>query len=438
MELNMVVAVLVVLTLLVGSGLVLLMTMLRRQRELQNDSISNRSTLNTLVTDLAHLRSGQMEGREAMKSLEAASKLADGRIGELVLEVGRIGDQQHALLAASSLIESQFLPALRPSDFLAHVSFEEFFAPPDIVVDAEKPTAKDKAWLSWLLGSSEFGIKVFESVKTLTERYGEFSPELAEKLASGAAKLMESTEGARWVVVQSGKIIGHGVMRTGAILAHQAASVFSSITLAAYILVARDTQKQLKSMNAVLRSLADEALWLRQSKLESTYESLRRVSQSGFALDRGTVLHLIKELHELRSFLRRKILAETPHIQEPGLLKGFFQRGKTEEARRKFFDKFHIELLQAHQVFRLEAFAVSLLNDPKMEAAFVRAVEEEAARLELMHDAMEKSWLGDQKHREEEVRPAILAEVSDLARLYNRGLSDARTIVIEQEEEIHA
>jgi hypothetical protein len=289
-----------------------------------------------------------------------------------------------------------------------------------------------------LLGSSEFAIKVFDSVKTLTERYGEFSPELTKKLASGAAKLMESTEGARWVVTENGKIIGQGVMRTGATLAHGAASIFSSVTLAAHILVARDTQKQLKSMNAVLRSLGDEAVWLRQSKLESTYESLRRVSQSGFALDRGTVLHLIKELHELRSFLRRKILAETPHIEEPGMLKGFFQRGKTEEARRKFFDKFRIELLQAHQVFRLEAFAVSLLNDSKMENAFVRAVEEEAERLELMHDAMEKSWLGDREQRVEEARPAILDEVFDLARLYNRGLSDARTIVIQQNEEVHA
>jgi hypothetical protein len=259
-----------------------------------------------------------------------------------------------------------------------------------------------------------------------------------KKLATGAAKVMESSEGARWVVTENGKIIGQGVMRNGATLTHGAASIFSSVTLAAYIVVARDTQKQLKFMNVAITSLANESVWLRQSKLESTYESLRRVSQSGFALDRGTVLDLLKELHELRAYIRRKILSETPNIQEPGKLRGFFLREKCEEERRTFFKTFEVELFQAHQIFRLEAFATSLLNDPMMETAFVRAVQEEATRLGLMHEAMQKSWVGDREQRQNEVEPTILAEVSGLAKLYNEGLSDARNIVIQHPEKINA
>lgn len=96
---------------------------------------------------------------------------------------------------------------------------------------------------------------------------------------------MESTEGARWVVSENGKIIGQGVIRIGPTLAHGATSIFSSVTAAAFILVAHDTKKQLRRMNAVLSKLIYADVRSRQAKLEANYESLRRVSQSAFSQD---------------------------------------------------------------------------------------------------------------------------------------------------------
>ena len=85
---------------------------------------------------------------------------------------------------------------------------------------------------------------------------------------------MESAEGARWTVMENGRILGHGIIRNGPTLAHGAASIFSSVTMAAYVLVAHDTQKQLHRMNALLVALNDDVLWGRQAKLEAIYESL--------------------------------------------------------------------------------------------------------------------------------------------------------------------
>jgi septal ring factor EnvC (AmiA/AmiB activator) len=396
---------------------------------------SAQESVSAFASDVADLKTNQASAITAIARTAAAGDAHTKHLAQVSKELSLVASHQRELSTASKELGRQLLPDFRVTNFLAHVSFEEFFAPPELVVYPEELTSKDRAWLSGLLGSSQFALKVFDSVKTFTERYGEFRPELMEKLSSGAAKIMESSEGARWVVVENGKIIGQGVMRTGPTLAHGAASIFSSVTLAAYILVAWDTKKQLKSMNSVLETLSDEAQWLRQSRLEAIFESLRRVSQAGFALDRGTVLNLIKELHELRAFLRRKVVAESPNIQEPNWWQSVWDtwRGKKDEERRVFFDKYRIELLQAHQIFRLEAFAVSLLNDQRLERAFVQSVKEEAKRLDLMQQAMKQSWLGDKGHRRQEQPPAILAEVSELASLYHRSLSDAQLVVAPSE-----
>lgn len=396
---------------------------------------SAQESVSAFASDLADLKTSQTIATTAITRTAAAEEAHTNHLAQVSKDLSLLVFHQRELSSASKELGRQLLPDFRVTDFLTHVSFEEFFAPPELLVYPEKPTPKDRAWLSGLLGSSQFAVKVFDSVKTFTERYGEFRPELMEKLSSGAAKVMESSEGARWVVVENGKIIGQGVMRTGPTLAHGAASIFSSVTLAAYILVAWDTKRQLKSMNSVLETLSDEAQWLRQSRLEAIYESLRRVSQAGFALDRGTVLNLIKELHELRAFLRRKVVAESPRIQEPSWWRSMWDawRGKTDEERRVFFDKYRVELLQAHQIFRLEAFGVSLLNDQRLELAFVESVEEEAKRLDLMQKAMKQSWLGDKGHQRQEQPPAILAEISELVSLYNRSLSDAQLVVAPSE-----
>lgn len=429
-----VLVVLVLLLVVCGYGLVLLQRMQKSQGELQNDTTANRSALDSLKAEIAHLKSGQAELHELVKGVETASQVADERLTAVVSDLSHVREEQHSLASASL----QGLPALHRSDFLEQVSFEEFFEPKGIVIDMENPSPKDRAWLTALLGSSNYTIKAFETVKTFTERYGEFPPELMESLKSGSGKLMESAEGARWTVMENGRILGHGVMRNSPTLAHGAASVFSSVTMAAYILVAYDTQKQLRSVNELLTSLNDDVLWSRQARLEAIYESLRRVSQSAFAEDRGTVLHLIKELHEIRSYLRRKIRAEVRRIKQPGFWRSLFQEAKSERERDAHFNHYRAELEQTHRIFQLEAFAVSILNDPNLDLSFIRSIQEEGGRLDRMHSEIESSWLGEGGFRDEQEQPAILADVQELSSLYAGSLWDALAVVIGLQEEVDA
>lgn len=429
--------VLIVLLVLVGvCGFVLVLhqRMQKSQGELQNDSISNRSSLDSVKTEIAHVKSGQAELQESVKSVETAFHVAEKRMSEVASELRLVREQQHSLASLSL----QRLPALHRSAFLEQVSFEEFFEPQGMVIDMENPSPKDRAWLTALLGSSNFTIKAFETVKTFTERYGAFGPELIESLKSGSGKLMESAEGARWTVMENGRILGHGVMRNSPTLAHGAASVFSSVTMAAYILVAYDTQKQIRSVNELLTTLNDDVLWSRQARLEAIYESLRRVSQSAFTEDRGTVLHLIRDLHEIRSYLRRKIRAEVRRIKEPGFWRSLLQEAKSERERDAHFNHYRAQLEQAHRSFQLEAFAVSILNDPKLDISFIRSVQEEGSRLDQMHSIIEVSWLGEGGSREEQTQPAILTDVQELSALYAGSLSDARAIVIGLQQEVDA
>lgn len=309
-------------------------------------------------------------------------------------------------------------PVIVRSDWLADVSYELYFSSPDDLdfgPDAIGP--RERLWLQRLLGPAHMIVRGFETVREFTERYVEFSPDLVEKLRSGAATLMRSADGTRAIVTEGGQIIGHGVLRSGPSLAQGAASIYGSVVAAAYMIVARDVQKQLREMDQLLRTIVDAGLCARQARLEAVYESIRRISQAAYPEDRAVLLLLLTDLHELRASLRSEVRDLERKIVTPNALSGWMFSKRHDHALTETFNGFRSRLAQTDQILTLEAMTISMLSDPMMEGTFVRTVADEGRRMREMHSILSEAWDRERRGKNPEP-PELLNDLTELARLY--------------------